>query len=180
VAAGAVVDRREHAGGRIFVHQPDTTPGRRVAAKAHPVAFRLDRHPERRHPVAVAAVDRLLRRPQDRQRLPAFGNRIELRSHQAAQDPASPVRGQDADERDPGGNGLPTRNREDQRDVGGGADEGVAVVRREHPLAVEDSLVARGILVVESLLKGRGAGLEEASNLLRGRGADLDRHEERA
>jgi hypothetical protein len=33
---------------------------------------------------------------------------------------------------------------------------------------------------VESLLKGRGAGLEEASNLLRGRGADLDRHEERA
>ena len=66
---------------------------------------------ERGEPVAEAAVDPALRRPEDGERLLARVHVLELGAHQLAQDPAPAVRRQDTDDGHAGGACAPARNR---------------------------------------------------------------------
>ena len=63
-----------------------------AAARTPSTPAELDLARERRHAVAEAPVDRLLRRPQERHRLAALVNVVELGAHHRAQDAAPPVR----------------------------------------------------------------------------------------
>jgi len=75
----------------------------------------VDRDAERGEPVAVAAVDRSLRRPEGRERLAAAAHVVELGAHQRGQDAAPPVGRQHADDRDAGAVELAARYREPKR-----------------------------------------------------------------
>ena len=56
------------------------------------------------------------------------------------------------------------------------ADHRLAVEGGEHPLALENTLVALGVLRAHLLGEGSRAGLEEAPDLVRLRHADVDFH----
>ena len=98
-ARDALVEPREHR--QRLVGRPRA--GRGLEGSSAPDAPRaplgLDVETERGEPVAVAAVDRLLRRPERCDRLLALADVGELRLHHPAQQPSASMRREHADER---------------------------------------------------------------------------------
>ena len=92
---------RGKVGERLVVlDERDATVRRgQVVAERRPDAREPRPAAQRRHPVPVAAVDRLLRRPQRRERLAPGRDVGELRAHHPREQAAAAVRGQHADHR---------------------------------------------------------------------------------
>ncbi len=110
-----VVDGRKQRQRLVGLDQPDPADQAHAWTKLALGPWDLQLERERGQPVAVAAVDRLLGGPQHRKRLAALVDAVELGAHHRPQDPAAPVRRQDADDRHPGrrqnrpGHGQPER-----------------------------------------------------------------------
>ena len=113
--ADGVVDRREEPVGLVGVGQPDGDVRRLGVLEREAARIGLGDDAGRRQPVAEAAVDRRLRRPERRDRLAPAADVVELAAHEVAQDPAAPVRRQDADPGDAGARQLAARDREIER-----------------------------------------------------------------
>ena len=98
-ARDALVDRREALERLVARRRAARAPrGSTGRANAACVARQRDLARERREAVAEAAVDRLLRRPQRRDRLAALVHVVELRAHHRREDAAAAVRRQHADD----------------------------------------------------------------------------------
>jgi hypothetical protein len=173
----AVVDRRHHRLGLLEGDEPQA--GCRVGRSAEPVVAARERQlgPEGGHPVAVAAVDRLLGRPEGRDRLAARDDVLELRAHHAAQHAAAPVRGQDADDGDAGARHRTARNGEPEREGTCAADDLPVVERDVHPVERQVAAEALDRLEVRRPAAEVVAdGADPVGELLqRRRGADLQR-----
>jgi hypothetical protein len=141
-------------------------------------AHDVDLARERAEPVPEAAVDRRLRRPQVRDRLAALVDVVELRAHERAQDPAAPVRREDADDGHPRRRDASARDGQLERERAGAADDATVLVRGVRTLRLEDAgepldaLLARVELAEE--VEDRRDRLPDV--VLRRAGADLDAH----
>src|SRR5205814_5967757 len=98
------------------------------------LAWERDLALERRHAVAEAAVDRLLRRPQGREWFAALVHVLELDAHHRAQRAAPPMRRVDADDAHAGRRDDRARDGHLERKDAGAPDDLRAVARRVHPL----------------------------------------------
>src|SRR5205085_10264685 len=95
----------------------------------------------------IPAVDRLLARPQRRDRLAALVDVTQLRVHHRAQRPAPPMRRIDADHGDTAAAEDAARYRHLERERPGAADDRALVERRMHPLVRQHLLEPLDLLV---------------------------------
>jgi hypothetical protein len=93
----------------------------------------------RRHPVPEPAVDRVLGGPEQRERLTAHAEVVELRTHHRTEDTASAMRRERADDRDAAGRDDRTRDGELERERAGAADDDPVLARGVHALDREVS-----------------------------------------
>jgi hypothetical protein len=89
--------------------------------------------------VPEAAVDRLLRRPQRRDRLAARLHVVELCAHHLAQDPAAAMRRIDADDGDARARKRAARNAEVERERACATDDLALLERRVHSLQADEA-----------------------------------------
>ena len=175
VRLNAIPDRRQHASGFLDVDQPHACARFRLAAKSDAITVGADRCLERRDAVAETTVDRLLRGPEDRERLATAECVVELAAHELRQDPAPPVARHDADHRHSRGRQLAAGDSEEHRQVGRGADDRAVVVGAEHPLGRDHLAVALDVLLVDLVREARLAGPEPVLHAHPARGCESRR-----
>ena len=134
VAADAVVDAREELERLAASTKRGVASRSSGRAKAEYSPGEVHLADEGRHPVAEAAVDRLLGGPQERERLTALVDVVELGAHQGAQDSTAPVRRVGPDDRDARGRDDAARNREPEREGAGAADDAAVLPGGVHAL----------------------------------------------
>ena len=88
----------------------------------------------RRHAIAEAAVDRVLGRPQERERLATLVHVVELRAHHRAQNATPPVRGERPDDGHARGRHDRAGHRQLEGERAGAADDRAVLQRRVHAL----------------------------------------------
>ena len=84
--------------------------------------------------------------PEGRERLAAAADIVELGPHQIGQHAPAPVRGQDADDRDPGAVELPARYRQPKRNRPGAADHASLIEGAVHAVERQDTREVLGSL----------------------------------
>ena len=98
--ADPLVDRRHQLRRLLARHQPERSDRPGIVAEREARLDRVQLVHRRSDPVAEAAVDQRLRRPQRSERLPARMDVVELEAHHRRQYSLPPVRRQHADPRD--------------------------------------------------------------------------------
>jgi hypothetical protein len=109
--------------------------------------LKLDLAAERGHSVAEAAVNRLFRSPQARERLAALVDVVELRAHELRENPLPPVGRQHADYRHPRGRHDRARHGELELEGARSTDDLPVLLCEMHALRPQDPLEAADVLL---------------------------------
>ena len=170
-----LVHGRQQALRLVELDEPDragravrSSEGAAIAQEVHP-------HPQAAEAVAEALVDAALGGPQDRDRLAALMDAVELEPHHPAQDSLAPMGRLDADDRDAGGGQHAAGDRQLEAEDAGRPDDPLAVVGGDRPIGLEGQLPVREVLLAWQLAEGELAGLEEVPRVA-AEGADVDLH----
>src|SRR6185436_4980463 len=139
-----------------------------------PVGIHLRRRSS--DPVAETAVDRGFRCPEDRERLAALAEIVELAPHELSQDPAAPMARQHPDPGHTTRRELTARHRQSERKRGSCPDRSFAVVGREETLARKHLPVALEVLILLLLAECGLGDPHRSPELFFARISDFHRH----
>ena len=113
--------------------------------------------------------------PQDRDRLSALVDAVELEPHHPAQDSLSPMGRLDADDRDAGRRDHATGDRQLEAEGARRADDSLPGVRRDRAIGLEGQLPVLEVLIAWHLTERDLGGLVEVPRVA-AEGADVEIH----
>lgn len=180
VASHAFVHLRTEDARLFGVHDPRRACRAGIVAKREARAVGVELEVGCCDPVAEATVDRRLRGPEDRERLTAPAEVVELVAHQARENAAATVAREHSDPRHSTRAELTSGHRQPERERRRGPDGLPVDVCGEEALAREHLAVPLEVVVTVLLREDGHRGAHRAVQLVFRRATDLDLHGARA